>query len=1279
MRRVPTVLAIAIPALLLLRTAGADVFVFQGRVTMADGTPPPKSAGIEYVCPGKDHQVVAITGKTGAFVWKYQGTAFDFDKGFLSNSSAAVADAAAAVAGGNGQFAMGEGNGYGSQCVLRATLSGYVSSTIDLSDSQLGRNPKLPDLVLVRPSANEGLEVETSLSVPGASRKDWDRGLKALEGRNWAEAETDLRAAVAASPKFAMGWSALALACRNQRKGKEERDALQRAVELDPKTLSTRRRLMHAEMDQKDWQAAAALAESLIKEDSKKSYKQVYLDQAVILFHLNRLDDAIASASEEIRLDSTHELSRAEYILGLIEEAKRNYSVAGEHMREYLRLEPKAGDADAVRARIDNLGKSTATDVGSVLDASDVQLAPAGETWVPGGIKALAAMAGLKETPPYASFFHDFCQAIAAQAAPADGEVIPGYYAGLQAFMSAVVDLAALGEKRGDGALVTLSLTGDEARTRAQRALQLLGWKATPENGGYRVEPGDQPADGLRQAIPAALGIDEIAMKEALEAGRSVQFDVKSENARLIGGSAWGLLLKGNPQAPGGLADVFTRDWRFSEAYAALSAMGSDAAAAVVGGTGLQAVVTRYSDILWLYSDAFRVSNGAVAVPGGAPAEAAWAKLAGADPHAPAAFFRALLDKDRGALLSFYYLLSTAGAARQRYFTQTPERALRFYAWYRDSGDVRLGKIRSGEAWHATFFQDIPLDAAGHVYFPGGKSAWTSSAVAGDDVLPAAVPSLAALVPVARIEQKRGVPLDEESADVLARRYAEWRALFPYFEKLPGLGKGEFQALAAFTDAVAKAPVPSRNAMLGEWHSLVELTVLASQAGSLDPAAAAKWFRLACERLAGGDPSAALKTLREMAGGAADMDDALAYNLLKLSAQRRASFDRVRQLQQTPPLASLTAAPDPAKTLAALTGFLYAVLLAPQDLLVLEEPELAARHEFLRADVPDLFPPSELVVGPATYFSGGFMRFEEEAHRLAPAAETAEAAKDDSTAAPTVPPQPAAPREPSEAVFRTSARLVEVYATVTEGSRYVDDLTRDQFRVLESGKELPLAAFENRSSGVSCALLLDTTASMGAALPILKSTALRLIGELRPIDSMAVYSFSDTVHLLQPFTTDKSAAGRAILRTQAYGKTALYDALVRVNRELAARGGKKVLIVFTDGADNMSALNGENAIRRAKTVGVPVYTIALGDALQDKELVRQLGSVAKSTGGAAFTVQTPAEIPAVFESIARDLSHGYLLAFQPPPGEDHAWRPLEVVLRSSRGRKVRAREGYYPE
>jgi VWFA-related protein len=1287
MGRFATALAVLATVSAFPGPANADVILFHGKVTMADGAPPTRSAGIEYVCPGRLRQVVAITGKSGAYLWKYQGTAFD--SAMASNDGLAAAGGGAAILSDPSAMAFIGGTSYGTGCGLRAAISGFVSSTIDLSDHQLARNPQLPDLVLTRPSANEGLQIDSSATVPRAAQKAWDRGLKALQSRNWEQAETQLQAAVAAAPKFALGWNALALACRNQSKTAEARAALERAVELDPKTLSTRFRLMRAEMDAKDWPAAAAAAEALIKADARKRYQQAYLDLAIVRFHLDRLDQAIESAAEEIRLDTTHELPRAEYVLGMLHEAKRDCVATAEHMRRYLQLEPKAGDADAVRARIENLGKPTATDVAASLDASDVQLAPAGETWVPGGIQALAAMAGLKETASYATFFEDFCQAMAAQAAPEDGQVIPQYYASLQAFMSSVVELTALGERRGEAALVTLSLSGDEQRRRAGRILHLLGWRMTQEHGADLVEPGDQPTDGLRQRIPAALGIDAIAMKQALESGRSFQLEVKSENARLIGGAAWGSLLKGNPQAPGELADIFTRDWRFAEAYAALSSMGSDAASAVVAGAGLQAVVTRYSDILWLYSDAIRVSNGSVVTPGGAPAESYWTRLVGADPHVPPAFFRALLDKDRGDLLSFYGLLSRAEAAHQRFFSETPARMERFYAWYRDSGDVRLGKIRTTGAWHASFFHDVPLDDAGHVHFPGGRRAWTESAAADDDALPG-VESLAALVPVARIEQNRKVPLDQESAALLVRRYPEWRALFPYFEKLPGLGVREFQALAAFGDAVAKSPQAARSLVLGQWHSMVELIVLGSQAGSLDAAGGAQWFRRACEGLAARDHSAAaLGTLREMAGGAADLDEALASGLLRLTGARRSAFDRVRELQQTPRIAFLPPSADPASALAALAGFVYAALLGPQYLLVVEEPGLARRHQFIRRpDAADLFPPSELVVGAGSYFAGGFMRFEEEARRLALTGASGDTASGNlAVASQTAAGQRAtgasaeAPvaRQRSEALFQANARLVEVYATVTDGGRYVDDLGRDAFKVREGGKDLPLAAFENRASGVSCALLLDTTASMQAALPALKSTALKLIGELRPIDSMAVYSFSDAVTQLQPFTTDKSAAGSAVLRTQAFGKTALYDALVRVGRDLVGRGGKKVIVVFTAGADNTSALSGDTAVRRAKAVGVPVYTIALGDALADRELVKQLASVAKATGGASFTIQSPSEIRAVFESVAQDLMHGYLLAFQPPPGDDHGWRALEVLLRSSGGRKVRAREGYYPD
>ena len=89
-----------------------------------------------------------------------------------------------------------------------------------------------------------------------------------------------------------------------------------------------------------------------------------------------------------------------------------------------------------------------------------------------------------------------------------------------------------------------------------------------------------------------------------------------------------------------------------------------------------------------------------------------------------------------------------------------------------------------------------------------------------------------------------------------------------YFADLPGLRSEDFKALMAFSDAVASARPAGRNSLLGEWHSLVELIVMGTRAGSLDAAQAARSFKIVCEGLTGADHSAkALAALREIAAG----------------------------------------------------------------------------------------------------------------------------------------------------------------------------------------------------------------------------------------------------------------------------------------------------------------------------------------------------------------------------------------------------------------------------
>jgi Ca-activated chloride channel homolog len=265
-------------------------------------------------------------------------------------------------------------------------------------------------------------------------------------------------------------------------------------------------------------------------------------------------------------------------------------------------------------------------------------------------------------------------------------------------------------------------------------------------------------------------------------------------------------------------------------------------------------------------------------------------------------------------------------------------------------------------------------------------------------------------------------------------------------------------------------------------------------------------------------------------------------------------------------------------------------------------------------------------------------------------------------------------------VFRADARLVEVYATVRDNhGRYLDGLEKERFQVLDNGEPQPLVAFESDAKRLSCAILIDTTGSMTAVLPMVKNSVIRLMDELRDDDAVAVYSFSTSLNRLQDFTTDKAAAKQAILRTRAAGQTALFDAISDLAHEIAPRNGKKAIIVFTDGADNASLLNARAAIQRAKKAGVPVYAIAEGDALTSKALLSELKDVAEMTGGQPYQARRASEISAIFQEISGDLQHTYMLVYKPPAVAEAKWRTIQLTVNGVKDAKIHAKEGYLPE
>jgi Ca-activated chloride channel family protein len=109
---------------------------------------------------------------------------------------------------------------------------------------------------------------------------------------------------------------------------------------------------------------------------------------------------------------------------------------------------------------------------------------------------------------------------------------------------------------------------------------------------------------------------------------------------------------------------------------------------------------------------------------------------------------------------------------------------------------------------------------------------------------------------------------------------------------------------------------------------------------------------------------------------------------------------------------------------------------------------------------------------------------------------------------------------------------------------------------------------------------------------------LREFAELRPKDRIGVIIFSEKVFTLLPLTTDSELINKVMGQIQVGylgSGTNIGDALgLGVARSQMSKTKKKVIILLTDGVNNVGNLTPLQAAEQAKEFGIRVYTIGLG-------------------------------------------------------------------------------------
>ncbi len=276
----------------------------------------------------------------------------------------------------------------------------------------------------------------------------------------------------------------------------------------------------------------------------------------------------------------------------------------------------------------------------------------------------------------------------------------------------------------------------------------------------------------------------------------------------------------------------------------------------------------------------------------------------------------------------------------------------------------------------------------------------------------------------------------------------------------------------------------------------------------------------------------------------------------------------------------------------------------------------------------------------------------------------------------------------SGALIRTSADLVMVPVTITDDlNRPVMGLDRDNFEVFENKKLQPIKDFSSEDSPVSIGIIFDSSGSMKDKLDRARDAVRQFCDESNPQDEFFMITFADEPHLSADFTSNAEELDNALLTTQSKGRTSLLDAIYMGIRKMKdAHYSRRALLIMSDGGDNHSRYNERDVKNAVKEADVLIYSVGTFDryvSTQEELLGPELlQSVSSVTGGQAYTITNPAELPAVTRAIGSRLRHQYMLAYRPPAQvRDGKWHKISVKLRLPKKwpsfLRVSARTGYY--
>src|SRR5262249_39676235 len=144
--------------------------------------------------------------------------------------------------------------------------------------------------------------------------------------------------------------------------------------------------------------------------------------------------------------------------------------------------------------------------------------------------------------------------------------------------------------------------------------------------------------------------------------------------------------------------------------------------------------------------------------------------------------------------------------------------------------------------------------------------------------------------------------------------------------------------------------------------------------------------------------------------------------------------------------------------------------------------------------------------------------------------------------------------EEDEAVIKVTTANISLPITVfNEKGKFVPNLKRDNFIVLENNKQQPIVEFHSQADlPLSVARLMDTSTSVRNRLEFEKTAIKQFLSSVLEgrRDRVAFYTFDTTIQMREDFTSEVPKVLKSVDDIKAIGgQTSFYDAIHKVCRE----------------------------------------------------------------------------------------------------------------------------------